>query len=86
MSDTSRFVIFKRMSQTLFAPFQNSLKTPQLSSLRSRLNQEGGCLRFCAMFSVLGDKFHYRTNKTSPRTFCGVLGNEFPKNIDLWSR
>ncbi|EEW7209624.1 hypothetical protein DNU08_27655 [Escherichia coli] len=25
------------------------------------------------MFSVLGDKFHYRTNKTSPRTFCGVL-------------
>ncbi|WP_439653064.1 MobA/MobL family protein [Providencia manganoxydans] len=25
------------------------------------------------MFSVLGDKFHYRTNKNSPQTFCDVL-------------
>ncbi|MEX9892735.1 hypothetical protein AB7W78_20150 [Providencia rettgeri] len=31
------------------------------------------CLSFCAAFSVLGDEIHYRANKTSPRTFCGVL-------------
>lgn len=30
-------------------------------------------MRFCAAFSALGDKFHYRANKTSPRTSCGVF-------------
>ncbi|MFB9999125.1 hypothetical protein [Providencia rustigianii] len=36
--------------------------------------QSGGdCLGFCGTFSVLDDKFHCRANKTSPRTFCGVL-------------
>ncbi|MEK2525468.1 hypothetical protein AAAA02_20510, partial [Providencia stuartii] len=32
-----------------------------------------GCMSFCVAFSALGDKFHYRANKTSSRTSCGVL-------------
>ncbi|MEX9913312.1 hypothetical protein, partial [Providencia huaxiensis] len=61
-----------------------SLLSPTIQPLRrcffrviefASLTAQSGrcCLSFCDTFSVLGDKFHYRVNKTSSRTFCGVL-------------
>ncbi|MEX9852288.1 hypothetical protein AB7W96_20540, partial [Providencia huaxiensis] len=59
------------MSPTILLPRRCFFRVIGFASLTAQSG--GGFMGFCAAFSVLGDKFHYRVNKTSSRTFCGVL-------------
>ncbi|MEQ4635770.1 hypothetical protein ABN060_19640 [Providencia stuartii] len=59
------------MSPTILLPRRYFFRVIGFASLTAQSVM--GCMSFCAAFSVLGGKFHYRANKTSPGTSCGVL-------------